>query len=138
MVKQDIINYVANAEQVIDSLQNALRKSASEKAELESQLKLSKEASAPMQFDDAALRKVANDIHTLYGKPSNVSPDQIIEHWKANPNAIVGSLQKMATAQLASVASGNHLGAPTEHEVEEEKVTTLDADDVFKGKYSNR
>lgn len=138
MVKQDIINYVTNAEQVIDSLQNALRKSASEKAELESQLKLSKEASAPMQFDDAALRKVANDIHTLYGKPSNVSPDQIIEHWKANPNAIVGSLQKMATAQLASVASGNHLGAPADHEVEEEKVTTLDADDVFKGKYSNR
>lgn len=138
MVKQDIINYVANAEQVIDSLQNALRKLASEKAELEGKLKLSKEASAPMQFDEAALRKVANDIHTLYGKPSNVRPEQLMEHWQANPNALVGTLQKMATAQLASVASGNHLGSPTEHKVIEERETTLDADDAFRGKYSNR
>lgn len=132
MVKQDLINFVTSAERVINSYKNALSKAASAEQPTP--------APAPEpSFDGAALLKVASDVHTLYGKPSNIKPEQLVEHWQANPNALVGTLQKMASAQLAHVASGNHLGAPSERieEHKEDKVD-LDADDAFKNKYSNR
>lgn len=129
MVKQDIVNFVNEAEKVIGAYQNALRKSAAA-------------APAPVvnenKFDSAALLKVANDIHTLYGKPSNIQPEQLVEHWQSNPDSLVGTLQKMASAQLAHVASGNHLGAPSERVEERKAEVVVDADDAFKGKYSNR
>jgi hypothetical protein len=128
MVKQDLINFVASTERVIASYREALRKSASESQD-----------KPEMRFDDVALLKVASDVHTLYGKPSNIKPEQLVEHWQANPNSLVGTLQKMASAQLAHVASGNHLGAPSERiEGRKEDQIDLDADDAFKNKYSNR
>lgn len=128
MVKQDLINFVASTERVINSYKNALSKAAS----------AGQPKPAP-SFDGAALLKVASDVHTLYGKPSNIKPEQLVEHWQANPNALVGTLQKMASAQLAHVASGNHLGAPSERiEERKEEQIDLDADDAFKNKYSNR
>lgn len=140
MVKQDIIDYVANAEQMIDYYQQALRKTASANAELRKTLAMSKSASASsFRFNGAELLKVANDVHTLYGKPSNIRPEQLVEHWQTNPDALVGTLQKMASAQLAHVASGNHIGAPSDHDNQPtQQETAIDADDVFKGKYSNR
>lgn len=129
MVKQDIVNFVNEAEKVIGAYQNALRKSAAA-------------TQAPVvnekKFDSAALLKVANDVHTLYGKPSNIQPEQLVEHWQSNPDSLVGTLQKMASAQLAHVASGNHLGAPSERVEEKKAEVVVDADDAFKGKYSNR
>ena len=124
MVKnQDIITYVTKAEQTINAYQTALRKAASANT---------------VKFDESSLLKVASDIHTLYGKPSNIKPEQLAAHWKSDPNSLVGTLQKMASAQLASVASGNHLGAPSNHEVTEVKADVLDADAAFREKYSNR
>lgn len=134
MVKQDIVNFVNEAEKVIGAYQDALRKAASAPAV--------EAAPAPIvedkKFDSAALLKVANDIHTLYGKPSNIQPEQLVEHWQSNPDSLVGTLQKMASAQLAHVASGNHLGAPSERVEERKAEVVVDADDAFKGKYSNR
>lgn len=124
MVKQDIVNFVNATDQIIGAYQNALRKSAS--------------APSAKKFASAALLKVANDVHTLYGKPSNIQPEQLVEHWQSNPDSLVGTLQKMASAQLAHVASGNHLGAPSERVEERKAEVVVDADDAFKGKYSNR
>ena len=132
MTVQDMVNYVAASAQVIDSYQNAIRKIASENASLK------KSASAPKTvLDEDILMKTANDMHTIYGKPSTATPEQIAAYWRANPNAMLSSLNKLASAQLERVVNGEHIGA-TRQEPQRKKASAekpLNADEALWAKY---
>ena len=126
MTDRYIMSHIQSANDVISSQQSIIRKFASENEALRR---------SGASFDEAALRKIASDVHALYGSPSNIHVDQLVDLWKSNPSTLLGTMQKLASAQLASVATGNHLGAPA-HEVKvTEKTTELDADSMFRSKY---
>lgn len=146
MTVQDMVNYVAASAQVIDSYQNAIRKLASENESLK------KAASAPQPvaeapkaeepapktvLDEDMLMKTANDMHTIYGKPSTATPEQIAAYWRENPNAMLSSLNKLASAQLERVVNGEHIGA-TRQEPQRKKASAekpLTADEALWAKY---
>lgn len=140
MTAQDIINYAAASAQLVDTCRSTIRKLASEVKQLK-QLKQNNAAPAPAPapaLDEALLMKAANDMHTIYGKPSNVTPEQIASYWRSNPNTMLSTMAKLASANLERVVAGEHIGT-TRQEPQRKKATAdapQDATMKFWGKYN--
>lgn len=107
MTAQDIVNYVVTSAQLVDACHEKLQKQASEIAQLK---QLGKKASA-FSLDENKLMKAANDMHTIYGKPSSVTPEKIAEYWRQNPNTLLDTFCKLASAQMEHSVNGEHIGS---------------------------
>lgn len=139
MTAQDMLNYVVASAQFVDTCHQKLQKQASEleqlkseKAELTKKLEaLPKEASAPapapeaIVFDETKLMKAANDMHTIHGKPSSVSPEQIAEYWRKNPNTLLDTFCKLASAQMEHSVNGEHIGSARKETLHQKKAAAV-------------
>lgn len=97
-----------------------------------------KEASAkPMELGKEALNKAASAVHMVYGSRSNVTPEQIEEAWKSNPDYMLGVINKFASELLnRQQTSGAELGTVMEKSAS--AVVEGSADDAFRNKYITR
>lgn len=114
MTAQDLVNYVVASAQLVGDCREKLRKQASTIAQLKG---------AKVALDENKLLKAANDMHTIYGKPSSVSPEQIAAYWRENPNTLLDTFRKLAAAQLEHSVNGEHIGSARQ-EVSHQKVAT--------------
>ena len=142
MTAQDMVNYVAASTQLINDCQTLLKKQASEIDTLKKSASANKPAEAAVEskhieLDGNMLMKTASVVHSIYGNPSTVTPEQIASYWRENPNTLLDTLHKFAAAQVERVANGEHIGS-TRQEPVRKKATAepvLNADLAFWKKY---
>ena len=123
MTAQDMVNYVVASAQLVDACQQKLHKQASEIEQLKAE-KLDKKASS-ITLDENKLMKAANDMHTIYGKPSQITPEQIASYWRSNPNTMLDTMQKLAAVQLERTVNGEHIGSARQEAPHQKKATAV-------------
>ena len=89
------------------------------------------------EMDQAKLQKAASAVHELYGRPSKVSTDQIVEFWSANPSAMADTITKIASERIeAGKVDGSALGTPIAKRASAEDNDNRSADEIFWSKYN--
>lgn len=84
-----------------------------------------------------ALQKAANAVFSFYGKPANLNPASIVDYWKAKPDSVFSTIEKMASVHAAKSAE---TAAEIGHSITKKASAdepTLSADDMFRKQYSN-
>lgn len=133
MTPKDISEFAAAAVAVVKQTQDMLHKEANANAELRKQL--SQGRSTPLER--GKLLKAASAVLTVYGNPSTISADQMADFWEKDPNNMVNTIQKLASARIEQqTLSGDHLGKPVHKQSSAESGVSADADSVLRSKYS--
>lgn len=92
---------------------------------------------AKLQMDQAKLQKAASAVHELYGHPSKISTEQIVEFWSANPSAMADTITKIASERIeAGKVDGSALGTPIAKRASAEDTDNRSADEIFWSKYN--
>lgn len=129
----DAAGVITDALSMISARDTMIQKQASEiaslKADREEMLKKASEPS--INVDKDLLRKTASAVYACSGEPGKVSVDLIENVWKKNPNAILTTLHKIASAQLASMVSGVKIGQLQENTVQKKASATVEESNEY-------
>lgn len=112
----DMAEYIRASAGLLAKSASELQNKMIENAQLRGQVvALSKRANAAAQprFDEALLKKTASAICECYVGSSVVTPDDLANSFRQNPNAVLNVLQKLANEKLEATVTGSGIGVLT-------------------------
>lgn len=136
MEVHDVTTFAANACSVIDACCTVINEQQATIDSLRKSASACKTSAAP-ETPIEALRKAANAVFSFYGEPANLNPASIVDYWKAKPESVFSTIEKMASVHASRAAeNAAEIGHSISKKASAEEAN-ISADDAFRRQYSD-